>query len=185
MVDVNLLPAEYKKRKGVLKIIFSKTGGAVLILVILSLLLYGGLLFYQNGLKEDLNAIKEEIAILDLKRDVEMETAIVDLDEKLGVLKGLFEDHLYWSRLLSKIEQLTIPRAYFSNAKVYLLNEKINITFSGNASSYTNLARQILSFQEEPFVESVKVSGISLSTRGGIDFSLLVIFSKNILLDYD
>ena len=99
MVDVNLLPAEYKKRKEALKTIFSKTGGVVLILVILSLLLYGGLLFYQSKLKEDLNAIKEEIAALDLKRDEKMEKAIVDLDEKLGVLKELFEDHLYWSKL--------------------------------------------------------------------------------------
>lgn len=185
MVDVNLLPPEYKKRKEALKAIFSRTGGVVLVLLILSLLLYGGLFFYRGKVSENLKSIKDEIINLDQRRNPEMEKIIIDLDKKLAVLKKLFEDHLYWSKLFDKIEQVVIPRVYFSQSKVDFLEEKIDVIFSGNASNYTSLARQILSFQEEPMVESVKVSGISLATEGGVDFDLLVIFSKEILLSHD
>ncbi len=185
MVDVNLLPAEYKKRKEALKAIFSKTGGVVLVLLILSLLLYGGLLFYKSKINENLENIRDEIVSLDQKRDPEIEKVIIDLDKKLAVLKDLFEDHLYWSKLFDKIEQVTIPQVYFSQSRVNFLEDKIDVVFSGNASGYTNLARQILSFQEESMVESVRVSGISLTTEGGVGFDLSVNFSKEILLNHD
>ena len=185
MVDVNLLPTEYKRRKEGLKAIFSKTGGITIVLLILSLLLYGGLLFYKSNLNENLENIKTETVVLDQRRDPEMEEVIIALDKKLAVLKDLFEEHLYWSKLFDKIEQLVVPQVSFSQATVNFLEEKIDTTFSGNASGYTNLARQILSFQEESTVEKVGVSGISLSTERGIDFELSVIFSEDILLNHD
>lgn len=182
MVDVNLIPKEYKKRKETLKVIFSKTGGVVLILLILSLLFYSGLLFYQNRLNKNMESIREETALLDEKRDPETEKTIIDLDKNLDIMTQLFEDHLYWSELFTKIEELTLPEVYFSDAKLSFSGNKINVNFSGNALTYTILARQILSFQEEPFVEEVRVSDISLASEGGLKFNLEIIFNKDILL---
>lgn len=185
MVEVNLIPKEYKKRKERLATIFSKTGGVVLVLLILSLLLYGGLLLYQNKLNKNLDSIKKEIEILEQKIDWDKGQAIIDLDKKLGILKDLFEDHLYWSKLFSKIEELTLPEAYFSEAKLIFSGDKVNVGLFGNTLTYTALARQMKSFQEESLVEKVKVSNISLSSEGGIKFDLEVIFSKDILLNHD
>ena len=61
MPDVNLIPTEYKKKEKGVATIFSKTGGVVLILLILSLLLYCGRFFYHNKLNQELNNIKAEI----------------------------------------------------------------------------------------------------------------------------
>jgi len=182
MVDINLVPIEYRRKGETLMFIFSKTGGGILILLILSLLLYAGLLFYQSKLNQDLNSIKNEITLLDQKRDPKTEEAIVNLDKKLGVLKDLFENHLYWSKLFTKIEELTVPQVYFSETRFNFLSDKVDILISGNALTYTVLARQILSFQQEPLVEKVSVSNISLATEGGIKFDLSVLFSKDILL---
>ena len=182
MVDVNLLPTEYKKRKRKLGMFFSKTKGIAIILLIVSLLLYGGLFLYQNKLNQDLDNIKKELAGLDRKRDPKMEKAIADLNKTLIALEELFKSHLYWSELFDKVEELTVPQVYFSEAKFNILEENISTFFSGNALTYTALAQQIASFQGERFVKKIEVSAISLSTEGGIDFDLAIIFSKDILL---
>lgn len=189
MVDVDLIPKEYKRKREEISTIFSKLGGVVLILFILSLLLYGGLLLYQNRVNKNIDTIKEEISILEQEinqtADKETKEGIIALDENLDILKLLFENHLYWSKLFSKIEKLTVPEAYFSEAKISFLEDKVNLIFSGNVLSYTILAKQMISFQEESSVENVKVSGISLSNEGGINFDLEIIFSKDILLNHE
>lgn len=182
MVDINLVPREYRRRKERFTKLFSKTGGWVLALLILSLLLYGGLLFYESRLNESLENIDEQIANLDIERDLEIEETMIDLDRKLKVLKGMFESHLYWSKLISKIEEATVSKVYFSDSNFILEEGGLKVTFPGNALSYTDLARQMVSFQEESAVKSVTVSGIALSEEGGIDFDFKVIFSKDILL---
>jgi len=182
MVDVNLIPKGYKKKKLEISTIFSKTGGIVLILVVLSLLLYGGLLIYKGKLNKDLDNVRNEIELLNQKRNPELETAIIDLDKKLGILKDLFEGHFYWSQLLTKIQDLTITQAYFDNARFTFSADKVNAIFTGNAITYTGLARQLLSFQQEPLTEEARVSNITLSNEGGVDFDITVVFSKDILL---
>lgn len=185
MPDVNLIPKEYKKRKQKLSVTFSKTGGVVLGLLILGLLLYGGLLLYQNEINKELDNIKTETQILDQKRDKEREKVVIDLDKKLGVLKEIFEKHVYWSKLFNKMEELTVFWTYFSEVKFNFSGEAAKASLFGNALTYTTLAKQMKSFQENSQVESVEVSNISLSTEGGIDFDLAVIFSKDILLNHD
>lgn len=182
MVDINLIPREYKLKREKFSGIVSRTVGAVLALFILSLLVYGGLLFYQNRLNKNLESINQAIENLNIRRDFETEQIMIDLDKKLKVLKEMFENHFYWSNLVAKIEELTVPEVYFSEAQVSLAEDKVDFGFKGNALTYTTLARQIISFQEEPNVESVTVSSITLSADGGIDFNLEVFFSKDILL---
>jgi len=182
MVDVNLIPKEYKKKKVKISTIFSKTGGGVLILIVLSLLLYGGLLIYKEKLNKDLDNTKNEIELLDQQRDPEIEAVIIDLDKKINILKDLFEGHFYWSQVLTKIEDLIISQAYFKNAKFTFLADKVNAVFTGNTLTYTGLARQLLSFQQEPLTEEARVSNIALSNEGGVDFNITVVFSKDILL---
>ncbi len=184
MVEVNLIPKEYKEKKERIATIFSKTGGIVLALLILSLLLYGGLLLYQSKLDENLKSIKQEIVNLDQRRDPETEKIIVDLDKKIETIKGLFENHVYWSKLFAKAEALTLPEVYFSGVNFEFSNG-IRLLLAGNALTYTTIARQMLSFQEDSSVEGVKVSGISLSSEGGVDFDLEISFSKDILLNHD
>lgn len=182
MVDVNLIPKGYKKKKLEISTIFSKTGGVILVLIVLSLLLYGGLLIYKGKLNKNLDNVRSEIELLNQKRNPELENAIINLDKKLGILKDLFESHVYWSQLFTAIEELTITQAYFGNARLTFEDDKVNGIFSGNTLTYTALARQLLSFQEKSFTEKAKVSNISLSNEGGVDFDITVVFSKDILL---
>lgn len=184
MADINLIPKEYKGRRQKISAIFSKTGGVILVLLILSLILYGGLFLYEGNLRKDLDRIKQEITLLDQKRDPDIEQAIVDLDKKLGVLEELFKNHFYWSKLFNKIEELTAPQIYFSKANSDFSDEEeqVRINLSVNALNYITVARQMLVFQEDPLVEKIRLSEISLDREGGVDFDLEINFSKEILL---
>lgn len=183
MPDINLVPEEYQKKGISLGAVFSKTGGIVLILLILSLLFYGGLLFYQKKLQTNLNSINQEITNLESKRDKTTEEAILSADKKLNLAEDLFKSHLYWSDLFGNIEKAVVPDVYFSESKLDFANEKVDIGLTGNAKTYTALAQQMVSFKEDPSVESIAVSKISLSESGGIEFDLAIVFSKSILIN--
>jgi len=166
-----------------LGIIFSKTGGIILILLILGLLLYGGLLFYSQKLNKTLNDVKQSITDLDSKRSPQLEDTIIKTDKKLVLIEGLFKKHFYWSQIFGKIEELTVPQVYFSETKMSFADEKLNIIFAGSSPTYTALAQQMASFKGEPLVEEVEVSNIALSEQKGIKFDLSIIFSQNALLN--
>jgi len=182
VVDINLIPREYRERKEGLKGFFSKATIVILVLVFLSLLFYGGLLFYKNKLAKNLESIANELELLNEKRDPATEQAMVDLDKRITILKTLFEGHFYYSAVFEKLEELTIPEVYFSSAKAEFSANSLGLNLLGNTSSYTNLARQILSFQEDLLVGKVKVSGIALDDKGKLRFNLLVDFYRDILL---
>ncbi|MBD3282238.1 MAG: hypothetical protein GF387_01355 [Candidatus Portnoybacteria bacterium] len=181
MPEVNLVPEGYKKKKGGFLGIFSKIGGMVLILFILSLLVYGGLLFYEKSLSDKLDKIEEDIKLVKSKRSPEKEEEIINLDKKLEIVENIFKDHLYWSEMVGKLESLIVPEVYFFDSEMTFNLNKMNLFFTANAANYTSLARQMVSFQEEEIVEKVDVSGIQLSSEGGIDFNLSVVFSNKSL----
>lgn len=183
MVDINLIPKEYKKRGISLAGIFSKAGGITLGLLILSLLVYGGLFFYEKKFVNESKNIQEEIINLESKRDSAKEKLIVDTDKKLDVVKDLFKNHFYWSKLFSKIEELIEANVYFSESKFSFAADKTSVVLVGSARTYTALAQQMVSFDGDPLVEKVEVADIALDETGGIRFNLSIIFSKNILLN--
>jgi len=182
MVDINLIPREYRERKLGIKAIFSKMTIIALAVLILSLLFYGGLLFYKKNLNKNLEAINQEIFELEQKRDPKTEKAMVDLDKRINILKILFENHIYWSNLFEKLQELTITQAFFTGAQVELAENVAKFSADGGTSTYTNLARQIVAFQEDSSVSSVRVGGITLDEKLGIKFSITVEFLKKTLL---
>lgn len=182
MAEINLVPIEYRERKDRWKKVFSKTTFIILFLVILNLLLHGGLLIYKKRLNTDLGIIKQEISILSNKRTPSEEEAIINLDTKLGLLKEVFQIHTYWSEIFKKIEDLTMPDVYFSDAKLTLEQNKIFMQLSVLTKTYTSLAKQMLVFQNGPLTQKVEISGITLSEKGEIKFSLSSAFPLSTLL---
>jgi len=182
MAEINLVPIEYRERRERWKKVFSKTTFLVLFLVILSLLLYGGTIIYNKKLNTNLELIKQEISLLATKRAPDEEEAIIDLDAKISVLKKVFQVHTYWSEVFKKIEALTMQDVYFSDAKLILEKDGISLQFSASTDTYTSLAKQMLSFQEEPTTQKLEISNMALSEEGGIKFSLSSVFPLKILL---
>lgn len=183
MPDVSLIPKDYKQEKLGFKTIFSKIGILAVALIMLSLLVYGGLFFYNKSLNNQLGEFHAQIEEIDKQGDDEFEKEVKFLDSALKSLKTILKNHLYWSSVFSKIEELVVPQVSFSSFKGILKeDDSINLILNGITSGYTYLAKQMVSFNQEELVSGVEVSGISIGTEGGIEFSLDINFLKDILL---
>ncbi len=184
MADISLIPEEYKEKQFNLASISSKIGTLIIALIVLSLLVFGGLYFYNRSLTGKINDLKAQIDNLNKGRDKNFESKVKFLDEALKNSRILLKNHLYFSGLFEEIEKLTVPQVSFSDCDAILNSDgSLNLTLSGKTSSYTYLAKQMVSFsQDKKLVKDVKVLKISLGTAGGIEFSLTVNFLKDILL---
>lgn len=183
MTDINLIPTEYKKKRTGLRAIFSKTVGIILALLILSLLVYGGLLIYKKSLTQDKNNVDQKLSDLESKRDNKLENAIYRADKKLTSVENLFKSHFYWSNVFVKIEQLVVPGVYFKEAKTNIADDGIGLILTGNSNTYTDLAKQMVSFGEDTIVEKVELSDIKPNESGGIEFVLSILVSEPILIN--
>lgn len=183
MPEVSLIPKDYKKEKISLESIFSKMGILIVVLVGLGLLGYVGLFFHSKSLNKQLQTLQGEIQKIDEQKDEVFEKEAVSLERVLKNLKTILKSHFYWSSFFSKFENLTVPQVSFSDFNGALDEDGfLTLMLAGKTSGYTYLAKQMKSFSQERFVSDINVSGINLSTEGGIEFNLNIIFSKDILL---
>ncbi|MFH1129211.1 MAG: hypothetical protein V1686_00530 [Patescibacteria group bacterium] len=183
MTDINLIPKEYKRKGMALGTIFSKTGSIILILLILSLLTYGGFFFYKKQIQKNLDGINQEIKNLESKRSSDLEKSIYGADKKMNLVENIFKGHVYWSKFLTKIEELVVPQVYFSESKFGIVGNQVDVILSGSAKTYTGLARQMVAFSEDPSVEKIELTETTLNEDSGIDFGFSILFSKNILIN--
>ncbi len=180
--EISLIPKDYKGQLGA-KTIFSKVGILALVLVILTLLIYGGLNFYGQSLDKQLNDIKSQLEETNKQRDVAFEKEVISLEKSLKNLKILLKNHIYWSDFFAKLENLVVPQVSFSNFKAEFKDDKsINLTLKGRTSSYTQLAKQMASFGQEPLVSDITVSGITIGAQGGVEFTLNINLLKDVFL---
>lgn len=183
MPEVSLIPKEYKEKKFAFGVIFSKIGILAVVLVVFSLLVYGGLFFYKKSLSKELNELQVQIIEINEQRDEEFEKKVRSLDGALKSLKILLKNHLYWSNLFSKLEDLIVPWVSFSAFSGAIDKDgAVNLGLSGKTMGYTYLAKQMVSFSQDKLVSDIKISEITLGTEGGIEFGLDVTFEKDILL---
>lgn len=181
--EISLIPTDYKGEGVGVAPILSKIGILVIVLLILSILAYGGLTFYNKSLNTHFEEVKGQVAELDKQRDKDFEKEIESLDRGLKNLKTVLKNHYYWSNLFSKLEELTVPLVSFSGFAGQLTEDNlVNVVLAGKTAGYTYLAKQMTSFSQDELVSGVKVSRITLDTKGGVKFDLEINFLKDILL---
>lgn len=183
MAEITLIPKDYKKEKVSLESVFSKAGILVVILIFLSLLVYGGLFFYNRSLSGQLSTLQGQIEEIDKQRDEKFEKEVVSLEKVLKNLKIILKNHFYWTNIFSALENLAVPQLSFSDfsGKVEV-DGSVNLLLKGKTMGYTYLAKQMLSLSQEELVSKIELLGVTLGTEGGLEFSLNVIFLKDILL---
>jgi len=181
MSEISLIPKNYKG-KTELGTIFSKIGILILVLVIISLSVYAGLFFYEKSLNKQVEKIQSQIEEINKQRDIEFEKETISLEKNLKELKIILKNHLYWSNIFSKIENLVVPQVIFSKLEGDTKSDgSADLTLEGKTLGYTYLAKQMVSFSQDDMVSNVEVSKINVADQGGIEFNLNINFIKNIL----
>ncbi|MBI2636836.1 MAG: hypothetical protein HYW81_01445 [Parcubacteria group bacterium] len=182
--DVNLLAAEYTqafKKGNPLAVLLSWAAVAVLALGVA----YGLLELYQvrgsRRLAQEaqvVRALKETIATY---QDLSSEDSV--LYRKAAATRELLGNHLSWHAFLGKLEEVTIPEiTYISMAAS--TEGIMNITaFAGD---YTGLARQIVVFQQTPWIKDITITSASRveespTQAAGVSFDISLSISPDAL----
>lgn len=149
-----------------------------LIIFLFSLFLFFYLTIQEKKAHQEIATFEEKISNLKTPEIKSLEDEISNLQKKISAFSKIIEDHSFPSQFFSILEKNTHSEVYFSDIKLDLKNPKCIL--SGQASNFSVLAQQLYILQNIQFFQT-KLSKISLSKEGKVDFELEIVFDKNIL----
>lgn len=136
-----------------------------------------GLAFYRGGLENQLVGLDADLANLEKQRDKKVEANLLTLNKQLTMTTTLLNNHLFWSKALTKIEALTQPQVQFSTFNAMAEEGKFEIkAFTLN---YTVLAKQIAAYVSDDSIKDIDLSNVHVLTNGRLEFSIKITFDKN------
>lgn len=175
--EISLLPEEVKeKRVEEALLIRLKKGG--LIFLVISILMALGSLFYFLTLSDSLNRTKESVRDLEEKIVAlqTIEETAADVERRGTALKSIFENEIYYSKLLTALFEATD-----SDVSILELSSPSpkSANVSGSARSYASLAKFLLALKSETAAETpfgkVELKEVSLDQQTGLArFSVLL-----------
>ena len=161
------------------KLIFLKNKWVILSFCALGLglAIFGGLKGYDvYYLQRNIKDLEQEIIDVRNQQSEETIKKVTEIEKAIENVKNLSKNHVFSSLFFEKIEQLTLPEVQWSSYSVDTQQGTTQLT--GQAASYSFLAKQIVAFQEAKF--EINVSGISLRSNG-VEFSAAIEFDPAIL----
>lgn len=178
--NINLIPEELAFRKHINRKMQSIS--MVFAIILPSLIVYGlyaVLQAYQNNIDRQITAKQTEIIRLNEKVASYkiMKDRNIDLQQKLLAIKGLHDEHIYWTNFFKLLEKYTLDGVQFTNFSADIGGE---FSLPAIAGSYEEAAKQIVVLrQATDFIKDVKVDRVSLRNSGlagitGVDFELKI-----------
>ncbi len=178
-VGVNLMSSEVlneASRAIVRRNIFLLIGTLVIALA-LAALSYGALMVWGSQEQKKVGVIRQELdsvnaAITKMEKENSNLTAF---QNKLSMIKTLVDDHKELAPFFDALEKNTLPEVFYST--LAFSGDGV-ASLSATTTSYTNVGRQLLAFQESKgFIKSVQFTGIasSLNQQGdviGVSFTI-------------
>ncbi len=148
----------------------------VLALLLVFILSYLALAFYKLRFEREISEI--EAALERTSSEAALEQEVLGLKKRIEDSKQLFLQHRLPHPLFELLEQNTIPRVWFFNAKFDF--EKAAAQLSGRTDNFETLGQQTLILEKQEFIKSVQLSQVSPSREGGITFDLELTFDPKI-----
>jgi len=170
---VNLLPgmAEQKKMSST-----TKTVGLSVAIIIPILLLVGW--YFLIGFQEQL--LEEKITMaekqmeqaqsqIEAKRNLANKNAF--LEKKMLAIKGLLDDHIYWTNFFNLLEKYTLDNVYYTDFSADISGQISLPAVAGGSSvadRYRTIAEQLEALkQADDFIKDVSVSEVALEATEG------------------
>ncbi|TSA45928.1 hypothetical protein D4R52_01495 [bacterium] len=184
MSEINLLKSELTDDSPLSFLPKGQTSLFIVVgLVILEMLVYGGLLFYDQSLHNQAKELDKKVA------DNSLEVARFDADKKLAIssqrqinnINVLLARHVYWSEFFKELEKYTHKDSFYTSLGVSESDRVVLV--SGVSKSITTLAKLVAGLKQAPSITDVLIqsSNLNLSGDGGYTFNLEVDFSHKIL----
>lgn len=173
MPELELLPEKTQKielgpRKNLWPILSS---------LIITLVLYGGLFFYNQTLKTKIGNLDADLINFNKERNKEEEDRINEVKAKLSQANDLLGSHLFWSKGFKKIQELTLPSVQFKYVTASL--PELKFEFRATAPNLTAIAKQGANILADDSIQDISISQIKVLTTGQTEFGIKLIFNKD------
>jgi len=173
MPELEFLPEKTRRIDIGAKMTF---GPGILVLIIV-LVLYGGLFFYNKTLKNKAEELDVAFANFNNARNKAEEARIDEVKSKLDQSQIFLEKHTLWSEGFKKIQQLTLPAVQFESLAVSL--PELKFEFKATAPNLTSIAKQSANFLADESINDVSINQIKILTIGRTEFVIKLTFDRN------
>lgn len=155
---------------------FSYTSKVLIGLLFISALALGGLYAFKFSLDKKSENLDLELQQIVEQRDMDFERRLKNLGALMEAFKSILDDHHYWTLFFKLLEEKTLSTITFKSFQGD--DDSSTVMITGSSPSYGELAKQVKIFEDTPGVVSAHASGIALSEKGKVDFSIQIVFSK-------
>lgn len=156
--DVNLIPAELARYPEVeLPKIYANSGSIIFVSILLVVISYLGITWYQNNIAKRIENIQNQIFTLDeeIAKFDQVKLEALEIQAKLKLVKQLLNNHVYWTEFFAMLEKYTIPDVYYLN---FSMAGRDRVVLSAVGKDYTAVATQLVAFEKATdFIKNVKI----------------------------
>lgn len=172
MPELELLPEKTKR----IEIGAKKAKGSGILILVIALILYGGLLFYNQALENKVQELDNAFTSFNQARDRNQENRVSEIQSKLSRAKVLLDEHVLWSRGFKKVQELVLPSVQFQSLAASL--PELKFEFRALAPNLTSIAKQSANFLASESVKDVSINQIKVLTTGRTEFVIKLTFDK-------
>ena len=173
---VSLMP---KQTMIISRVVHSRLLFLIISVVVISVIffisrLYGN--WHFGKLESQVEYLKREIVLLEAQSTPFLEDRdnITALTSKATKVKGVLDNHTYWSNFFDLLEVHTVPDVYFGD---FMASAGDSVQLIATSRDLIYLAQQVIAFNDAPnFIKEVEISNIQVSPEGaGASFDLILV----------
>lgn len=141
------------------------------IILIISLMFYGGVFFYQQTLTSEIAAKREALNEIKDQLDPQTVKGINEISRRIEALKSILANHRSFSDFFRFLSEGTLLSVRFNSFNYSDADDSPVVTLQGSAKSFGSISLQAKKFGENPNIKNILFSGFTLKEGGVVGFS--------------
>ncbi len=150
----------------------------LIFLLVVLIVIYFTLNHLQEEAQVYFDGIEEELSKMETPETLAMETEVFAYKKRIDDFAPFLDEHVFSSRVFEFLENKTHPKVFFLKMSLDLRSSVVSL--SGLTDNFLSLGQQLSILKKEEMVESLGLSNIALSKRGGIEFDINISFDKKL-----
>ncbi len=136
---------------------------------------------YKGMLNKSITNLETQIAAAEEAVDKETIDEMSRFSQKLEIAKSIVDRHKVISNFLGVLSSSTVSTITFDKFSYSELgSDGLTVNVSGEATSYGSIALQEDVFYKVPYFKSVDISGLTLSSKGTVNFNMIILVDPKI-----
>lgn len=153
------------------------------VVFLVSLLIWGGLFFYQALLERNILDMSASIERVRQAIEPELIERLAETDLRLNTADILLDNHMIVSPVFRLLEDLTLSTVRFSSFGYSIDSEDVaKISLVGEAQDYASLALQSDIFGDARVMEQPLFENLNINERGNVSFQFSTPISSSFIL---